>query len=152
MRPDLRPYKRGGEGQTVTLPSAAARKRKILKNGVKKTAAGSDTLTAVIFCPDDLYIIKDGAHARRRLMDMAISQIRPGYEAILSEFNRLYEHKARILKDWREKPSLLDMLEDFNQKMCVCSARLIRYRASFAARLMEAAVPIHREFSGGRRI
>ena len=28
--------------------------------------------------------------------------------------------------------------------------RLIRYRASFAARLMEAAVPIHREFSGGR--
>ncbi|MGI5936772.1 MAG: DNA replication/repair protein RecF [Oscillospiraceae bacterium] len=140
-----------GRDQTVDITLRRGQRRKILKNGVKKTAAElSDTLTAVIFCPDDLYIIKDGAHARRRLMDMAISQIRPGYEAILSEFNRLYEHKARILKDWREKPSLLDMLEDFNQKMCVCSARLIRYRASFAARLMKAAVPIHREFSGGR--
>ncbi|HHU21955.1 MAG TPA: DNA replication/repair protein RecF [Clostridiales bacterium] len=137
--------------QTIDITLRRGQRRKILKNGVKKTAAElSDTLTAVIFCPDDLYIIKDRAHARRRLMDMAIAQMRPGYEAILSEFNRLYEHKSRILKDWREKPSLLDMLEDFNRKMCICSARLIRYRASFAARLMNAAVPIHHEFSGGR--
>jgi DNA replication and repair protein RecF len=69
---------------------------------------------------------------------------------ILSEFNRLYEHKSRILKDWREKPSFVDALDEFNQKLCMCSAKLIRYRASFAKRLMEAAVPIHREFSGGR--
>ena len=66
----------------------------------------------------------------------------------LAEFNRLYEHKSRILKDWREKPSLLDTLDEFSDAMARASAHLIRYRASFAERLQEAAAPIHREFSG----
>ena len=81
-------------------------------------------------------------------MDNAISQIRPRYGEILSEFNRLYEHKSRILKDWREKPSLLDTLDEFSDGMCRASAQLIRYRAAFAARLDQAAAPIHSEFSG----
>ena len=81
-------------------------------------------------------------------MDNAISQIRPRYAEFLSEFNKLYEHKTRILKDWREKPSLLDTLDEFSDGMCRASAQLIRYRAAFAARLNQAAGPIHREFSG----
>ena len=102
----------------------------------------------MLFCPDDLNLIKEGAAVRRRLLDNAISQIRPKYAELLSEFNRLYEHKTRILKDWREKPSLLDTLDEFSDALCRISAQLIRYRAAFTARLDEAAGPIHREFSG----
>jgi len=61
---------------------------------------------------------------------------------------RLYEHKKRILSDWHEKPSLLDTLDEFSDSMCRCSAQIIRYRATFARRLTETAVPIHSEFSG----
>jgi len=86
---------------------------------------------------------------RRRLMDNAICQIRPRYAEILSDFNRLYENKTRILKDWRDKPSLLDTLDDFSDGMARASAQLIRYRAAFALRLSEAAAPIHRDFSDG---
>ena len=68
---------------------------------------------------------------RRRLLDNAISQIRPRYAEYLSEFNRLYEHKTRILKDWRDKPSLLETLDEFSDGMCRASAQLIRYRAAF---------------------
>ena len=35
-------------------------------------------------------------------MDNAISQIRPRYAEYLSQFNKFYESKTRILKDWRE--------------------------------------------------
>ena len=105
-------------------------------------------MNVVLFCPDDLDLIKDGAAVRRKLLDNAISQIRPKYASILSDFNKLYENKSRILKDWREKPSLLDTLDDFSDGMARMSAQLIRYRAAFTARLSEAALPIHSDFSG----
>lgn len=135
--------------QTVNIRLRPGTAKKILVNGVKKTGSElSETINAVLFCPDDLNLIKEGAAVRRRLMDNAICQIRPRYAEILTEFNRLYEHKTRILKDWREKPSLLDTLDEFSDGMCRASASIIRYRAAFAARLNAAAPPIHREFSG----
>ena len=135
--------------QTIRILIKPGQGKKIEVNGVKKTAAElGETLNAVLFCPDDLNLIKEGAAVRRRLLDNAISQIRPKYAELLGEFNRLYEHKTRILKDWREKPSLLDTLDEFSDALCRVSAQLIRYRAAFTARLDEAAAPIHREFSG----
>ena len=135
--------------QTISIRLRPGQSKKILVNGVKKTASElSGQVNAVLFCPDDLNLIKEGAAVRRRLMDNAISQIRPRYAEILSEFTKLYEHKTRILKDWREKPSLLDTLDEFSDGMARASAHLIRYRAAFCARLNEAAPPIHREFSG----
>lgn len=134
--------------QTINIRLRPGTAKKILVNGVKKTAGElADTVNTVLFCPDDLNLIKDGAAVRRRLLDNAISQIRPRYAEFLSEFNRLYEHKTRILKDWRDKPSLLDTLDEFSDGMCRVSARMIRYRAAFSARLNAAAAPIHRDFS-----
>lgn len=135
--------------QTVNIKLSQGKAKKITVNGVKKRGSElSETLNTVLFCPDDLNLIKDGAAVRRKLMDNAISQIRPRYAELLSEYNKLYENKSRILKDWREKPSLLDTLDDFSEGMCRVSAQIIRYRASFAKRLNSAAPPIHSEFSG----
>lgn len=135
--------------QTVRILLRSGVRKQITVNSVKKTASElGETLNVVLFCPDDLNLIKEGAAARRRLMDNAISQIRPRYAEYLSQFNKFYESKTRILKDWREKPSLLDTLDEFSDGMCRSSAQLIRYRASFTARLADEAAPIHSEFSG----
>ena len=135
--------------QTIKIQLRHGMAKKITVNGVKKTAAElSSVINTVLFSPDDLNLIKDGAAVRRRLMDNAISQIRPRYAEFLSDFNKLYENKTRILKDWREKPGLIDTLDEFSDGMCRASAQLIRYRAAFAARLNSAAKPIHRDFSG----
>lgn len=141
----------GGRSQTIQLLMRRGQSRQVTVNGAKKRSMElSEVLRAVLFSPDDLYLIKEGAQARRRLMDTAISQLRPGYAALLSDFNKLYENKTRILRDHREKPSLLQALDEFSDGLARCSARLIRYRASFVQRLAEAAGPIHRDFSGGR--
>ena len=140
-----------GREQTVNLRMQSGRPRRILVNSVKKSASElSEVVNTVLFCPDDLNLIKEGAAVRRRLMDNAISQIRPRYADILSDFNKLYENKTRILKDWREKPSLLETLDDFSEGMARASAQLIRFRAAYAARLQEATAPIHLDFSDGR--
>ena len=140
-----------GREQTVRIVLRQGQRKQIWQNGVKKTAAElAGNFAAVLFCPDDLNIIRDGPAARRRMMDMAISQLRPKYGALLAEYSRLYDQKSAILRDWHEKPSLLDTLDDFSDQMCRVSARLIRYRAAYASRLNIAAAPIHADFSGGR--
>lgn len=140
-----------GRDLTLKITLRRGQRKQILQNGMKKTASElSQNLTAVLFCPDDLNIIREGASARRKLMDLAISQLRPNYAALISQYTKLYEHKTRILKDWREKPALLDTLDDFSQSMCKLSAKIIRYRYSFVTRLGKEAKPIHAEFSGGR--
>ena len=140
-----------GRDQTINIRLHPGCAKKIMVNGVKKTAGElGEVINTVLFCPDDLNIIKEGAAVRRKLLDNAISQIRPRYAELLTEYNRLYEHKTRILKDWREKPSLLDTLDDFSDSMCRVSAQLIRYRAAYTKRLSETAAPIHGDFSAGR--
>jgi len=126
------------------------KRRQLLAGGVKlKTAAElSGRLRVVLFCPDDLNMIRDGAVVRRKLLDHCLCQLRPRYAAALTEFNRVLEHKTRILRDHREKPSLLYTLDDFDLRLAQTGAELIHYRAAYAALLSEKAAKIHREFSG----
>ena len=80
--------------QRIEINLRRGLKKEIRLNGVhKRPSELSETLKAVLFCPDDLNLIKEGAAARRRLMDMAICQLRPGYAKLLSDFNKLYENK-----------------------------------------------------------
>lgn len=127
-------------------------RRQLWSNGVKLKSAGelAGILNTVLFCPEDLILIRAGAAERRRFLDDCICQLRPRYEAALTEYKRLYEHKTRILRDSEEYPSLLDTLDEFSLRMAQTGAILIHYRAHFIKRLKETAPPIHRDFSGGR--
>lgn len=141
-----------GRDFTLEAKLFRGRGRQLFSNGVKLKTAGelSGILNTVLFCPEDLYLIREGGAARRRFLDGAICQLRPRYAAALGEYTRLYEHKTRILRDWMENPSLLDTLDDFNLRMAQTGAILIHYRAHFVKRLLEHAPAIHRDFSGGR--
>ena len=126
--------------------------RQLFSNGVRlKTASElSGILTTVLFCPEDLHLIREGGAARRKFLDGAICQLRPRYAQALAEYNRLYEHKTRILRDWTQNPSLLETLDDFNLRLAQTGAILIHYRAHFIKRLKECAPTVHRDFSGGK--
>ncbi len=141
-------------GRQLTLEADLHRgqRRQLRCNGVRLKTAGelSGLLRTVLFCPEDLYLIREGAEARRRFLDSCICQLRPRYAQALAEYKRLYQHKTRILKDGSEHPALLDTLDDFSLRMAQCGAILIHYRAHFVRRLEDAAPEIHRDCSGGR--
>ncbi|MCI8423515.1 MAG: DNA replication/repair protein RecF [Lawsonibacter sp.] len=126
--------------------------RQLKSNGVRLKTAGelAGILNTVLFCPEDLQLIREGAAARRRFLDGAICQLRPRYAQALAEYGRLYEHKTRILRDWPDNPSLLQTLDDFSLRMAQTGALLIHYRAHFVKRLRASAPAIHADFSGGR--
>ncbi len=127
-------------------------KREIFINSVKKrrTSELLGVLQTVLFCPEDLSLIRDGAAARRKFMDTALCQLRPGYAVLLGEYTRLLQHKNRILKDAVEYPSLLDTLDDFSARLCQTAAALIPYRVWFLDALSHYAAAIHCDISGGK--
>lgn len=141
-----------GRDHRIEIALAAGRKRRITINKVpgKKGADLSDVLGAVYFCPEDLFLIRDGAGARRRFMDDALCQLRSRYAQALSDYHRAYEHKTRILRDSEDHPSLLDTLPEFDLRMAQSGAVIVYYRARFCERLREFASAAHRECSGGR--
>lgn len=127
-------------------------RRRLFVNHVKcKTAAElGGIVQTVLFCPEDLSLIKAGAAERRSFLDHAICQLRPRYAEALAQYSKLLDHKTRILRDWEKHPSLLDVLEDFNEAMARAGALVIHYRAHFVRKLAEKAAQIQTEFSGGR--
>ena len=140
----------------VTLEARLARssRRQLFANGVrlKSSAELSDSLRTVLFCPEDLFLVKAGAAERRRFFDEHICQLRPKYAVALAEYKKLHEHKTRILKDWPDHPDLLDTLDDFSLRMAQTGAVLIHYRAHFVKKLRLHAPAIHAQCSGGREV
>ena len=128
-----------------------ARRRRFVYHVKCKTAAElGGIVQTVLFCPEDLALIKAGAAERRSFLDHAICQLRPRYAEALAQYSKLLDHKTRILRDWEKHPSLLDVLEDFNEAMARAGALVIHYRAHFVRKLAEKAAQIQTEFSGGR--
>ena len=131
---------------------SGSRPRQIWRNGVKKKTAAdiSGVMSTVLFCPEDLMVLKTGAAARRRLGDHALCQLRPNYDAALTEYNRILEIKSRILKDHHENPGVLEILPEYNTRLCQVGALIISYRARFFEGLGKAAAEYHGQFSGGK--
>ena len=130
---------------------AGSRPRQIFRNGVKKKSASelAGVLPTVLFCPEDLMILKMGSSQRRRFGDLALCGLRPNYEAALTEYHRILDQKNRILKDHFENPAVLAILPEYNTRLCQVGALLISYRARFYQGLEKSAKKFHSQFSGG---
>ena len=128
------------------------RRRRITVNQVpvKTNAALGEVYRTVLFQPEDLTLIREGAAARRRFLDTALCQLRPRYAAALAGYERAREQKTRILRDCDQRPGLLEALPEFNEQMIRLGAALIQYRHQFCLRLAETAAACHRECSGGK--
>ena len=129
----------------------ASRPRMLYRNGAKKRSAAdvAGVLPSVLFCPEDLMVLKAGASMRRRFGDNVLCQLRPTSEAALTESERILEQKSRILKDHAEHPEVLAILPEYNARLCQVGALLISYRARFYDSLGKAAAVYHEQFSGG---
>ena len=73
--------------------------RRVLRsNGVKLKNSGelSGIFQSVLFCPEDLYLIREGAAARRGFLDDCICQLRPRYALALAAL--LIHSRAHFIK------------------------------------------------------
>ncbi|HPY62844.1 MAG TPA: DNA replication and repair protein RecF, partial [Kiritimatiellia bacterium] len=68
--------------------------------------------TTVMFAPEDLQIVRDGPAARRRFIDMQLSQIRPSYLKALRRYLTALENRNALLKKQKSHPT-----DDFGRQL-----------------------------------
>ncbi len=107
-------------------------------------------LPIVFFGPQELALIQEGPTARRRFMDMALCQMLPRYTQALTLYKKALEHKAKILRGYHEKPTLVTMLPEFNRQLAETGAYIMLMRQKFVKALAIRAGEHHLLISGGR--
>ena len=84
------------------------------------------TLNTVIFCPEDLQLIKGTPSNRRRFIDMEISQTSATYYHTLVQYNRLLQQRNYLLKEYRGKKHI--PLEEWDLQLAEASAFIVKKR------------------------
>lgn len=107
----------------------------------KKVARLSELMgkvRCVIFSPEDLQLVKDGAQARRRYVDMLLSQLSPAYFVALQQYQRALDERNAILRQFGKFGTLPeDMLDAFEQAMAEPCRVILPMRRRMIARLSE---------------
>ena len=141
-----------GREQTLKARLSVNTRRSLFVNEVKLATPREllGRLPCVFFGPEELGIVRAGASARRRYMDLALCQLRPRYMALLAEYNRLHKHKTRLLRDAAPGSAMASVLPDFNRRMAEVGAGIVFCRADFVKRAALSASGFHQEAAGDR--
>jgi len=132
-------------------------RRQATLNGVSLPSASklAGTFCGVVFSPDHLSLIKEGPDLRRRFIDAAICQLKPGYIATLSEYQKALAQRNAFLKQSRVPCSYLpaqaqEMLELWNDTLAVTGTRITRARQQYVRRLQPVAREIYDGLTNGK--
>lgn len=128
-----------GDGRVIDLGcSVEGGKRSFSRNGKRCRAAGvRGVVPSVLFCPDDLDMVKRGARVRREALDSFGIQLNENYAQLLSSYERTLEQRNALLKERYCTPALL---ETWNESLAVTGAALTVHRIALLARIREHLV------------
>lgn len=141
-----------GYGRKVNVSCRIGKNgRRLSVNGVtiKRPSDHIGLIKTVVFSPDDLLLIKEGPSARRRFMNIAISQLRPSYIKALSEHNRIIEAKRKILKMEEGRSAYYDYLDVLNEKLSEAYAYIIFERGEFIRKIGDSVKKVGEKISNG---
>lgn len=112
----------------------SSRERKLTLNGtpVKRLADYLGTLRAVVFCTEDLQLVKGTSRVRRRFLDLLLSQTQPGYLALLLRYTQALRNRNALLK--HPQPDE-DQLAGFTAQLVELGNQLMAARRAFTPRL-----------------
>ena len=102
----------------------------------------------VVFCPEDLELVRGAAAGRRKFLDTALCSLRPAYARLFAEYSRLHAHVVRILREGNAD----GLLDDFSYRLTCVGARMIPYRAAFCRSLAASAAGFHAEIADGEAL
>ncbi len=128
------------------------RKKQIKINEVPITKMGDliGRFNIILFSPDELNLTKGSPNARRRFLDIALSQMRPKYYHILRRYNKVLEQRNNLIKKLRvcSDSTAKNTLFVWNEKLAEYGILIIEHRKRFVEKLQEFSSNIHNEISG----
>ena len=116
-----------GQGDHEIKLYWSARERKLALDGqpVKRLADYFGVLRTVVFCTEDLQLVKGAARSRRRFLDLLLAQTQAGYLALLQRYMNTVRHRNALLKQRHPDEASLD---SYSHELVKLGNELIRAR------------------------
>jgi len=111
---------------------------------VRRAADYLSTFRAVVFCSEDLQLIKGTGRVRRRFMDLLLSQTEANYLPTLQRYAQALRSRNALLKQRAPDEALLD---SFSRELIEAGEVLIRARAALLPRLAPLVADAHRRIA-----
>ncbi len=110
---------------------------------IQKLGALMGNLYAVLFSPEDLFIVKQGPTERRRFVDITLSQIKPSYFYNLQQMIKILKQRNTLLKNISGNSKLMDTVDIWNIRLAEVAASIITARRTFSKILSDLAESQH---------
>ncbi len=127
-------------------------KRKISKNGIAYPSCSKAVgeMRCVVFSPVHLSLIKQGPAERRRFLDIAVSQLRPNYAVVLTDYNRAIKQRNILLKDAAYHSEIYNMLDIWEERIANYASKLATYRLTYLEKLRKEVCKIYSGISSDK--
>ena len=124
----------------------SARERKLALDGqpVKKLTDYFGVLRTVVFCTEDLQLVKGAARSRRRFLDLLLAQTNPGYLPLLQRYMHTVRARNALLKNRSVDETALG---SFSQELVKLGAEIIRARRELIPKFSPLARLAYRRIS-----
>lgn len=139
------------QGREQEASIALGEGKKILLNEVEKSSLSALTgsFCAVVFAPTHLRLVKDGPGERRRFLDAALCQLRPGYRTLLGQYQRAMFQRNTLLRDYSlGLPG--EMLDIWEEAMAKAGSEIVRQRCRYVEALSPFATEVYDGLSSGK--
>ncbi|MBR7033231.1 MAG: DNA replication/repair protein RecF [Clostridia bacterium] len=148
---------REGEKYPVELTAELPRegRKRLLRNGAPLSSVSEmiGNLRAVLFCPSHLSVVNGGPAERRSFLDVAISQLDPGYIRDLSLYRASYSHRAALLRLFASGRDVSSAeWEVWAEHMSDAASRIAAARYEYSLKLSRHVVSFFEEMTGGAEI
>ncbi len=146
-----------GRVQNITMQLFQSRVRTVEKNHVRigRISELMGAFRAVLFCPEQLSLVKGGPAERRHFLDIAISAREPAYLAALQRYEHILKQRNALIRAAQKDRGVFDAtVELWSQQLAREGAYIARSRkryvekagphvaACFAEMTSEREVPI----------
>lgn len=144
-------FTRHGVDNKVGFRLIKGRNKEILFNDFAiKPREVIGSLTAVMFSPEDLWLIKGAPALRRRFLDTEISQAMPLYYRNLLQYTRVVNQRNHLLKKIHDRKSQPELLDSWDEQLAKLAVFLVTKRLEAVKKLGMLAKLMHRRLTGSR--
>ena len=135
-----------GQGEHEIKIYWAAAERSLSLNGrpVKKLSDYLGTLRAVVFCTEDLQLVKGTARIRRRFLDLLLTQTHATYLPLLQRYAQALRSRNALLKRHTLDEAAL---ESFTHELVSAGGEIIRLRRELIPKISPLARLAYRRIS-----
>ena len=141
--------------QNFTVRLMRGKRKRIELNHIKadRTSDVIGTFRTVLFCPENLALIKDGPAERRSYLDIAISQLYPMYLKSLQRYNQILKQRNQLIRCAEDdRKTFNDTIEFWSAQLAREASMISSYRLRYLKRASACISECFAEMMGEREI